>query len=47
MAAGARQYDVPSKTLTTLLKEYKLCTVQLIKVDVEGAEVEVKLLDAT
>jgi FkbM family methyltransferase len=47
MAAGSRQYDVQSKTLTNLLKEYKLGTVQLLKVDVEGAEVEVTLRYAT
>lgn len=41
MASGGRQYDVPSRTVSSLLKEHKLATVQLLKVDVEGAEVQV------
>lgn len=42
MASGARQYVVPSRTVSSLLKEHQLAAVQLLKVDVEGAEVEVR-----
>jgi Methyltransferase FkbM domain len=47
MAAGGQQYEVPSRTLTSLIKEHNFGTVQLLKVDVEGAEVQVNLPDHT
>ena len=46
MAAGARQYDVPRRTVASLLKDHHVGAVQLLKVDVEGAEVEVRGLHA-
>lgn len=44
MASGAQQYNVPSRTLSSLFKEYDLGIVHLLKVDVEGAEISVRCL---
>ena len=41
LSSGKRIYQVPARTLHSIMDQYTLSTVDLLKIDVEGGELEV------